>query len=108
VVCLPASWGAGPGKVEQWQVLTRARALDATCFVVAAGQADPGSAGVAAGSGAPTGVGHSVAVAPDGTVLAELGAGPDLLVVDLDLDLVAEVRSALPVLANRRLGRRGR
>jgi predicted amidohydrolase len=33
------------GKVEQWQLLTRARALDSTSYVVAAGQADPASAG---------------------------------------------------------------
>jgi predicted amidohydrolase len=107
VVALPASWGAGPGKVEQWRLLTRARALDSTCFVVAAGQAEPGAAGVdltgrATNPPAPTGVGHSCAVAPDGTVLAELGAAPDLLVTDLDLDVLARVRAALPVLVNRR------
>ena len=82
VVCLPSSWGAGPGKVEQWQLLTRARALDSTCFVVATGQADPLTAGVLLpGRGAaPTGIGHSCVVGPDGTVLAELGAEPDLVV----------------------------
>ena len=105
VVCLPASWGAGPGKVEQWQVLTRARALDATCFVVAAGQADPATVGAQSRSGAPTGVGHSAVVAPDGRVLAELDGAPDLLVVDLDLDFVERTRAVLPVLANRRLDR---
>ena len=41
-------------------------------------------------------------MAPDGTVLAELGAAPDLLVTDLDLDAVTRVRSVLPVLLNRR------
>jgi len=104
VVCLPASWGAGPGKLEQWQLLTRARALDSTCFVVATGQADPLTAGVlpTEGGGAPTGIGHSCVVAPDGTVLAELGAEPDLVVSELDLDEVARVRAALPVLLNRR------
>jgi predicted amidohydrolase len=104
VVCLPSSWGAGPGKVEQWQLLTRARALDSTCFVVATGQADPLTAGILLpGRGsAPTGIGHSCAVAPDGTVLAELGAEPDLVVTELDLDEVARVRAALPVLLNRR------
>jgi deaminated glutathione amidase len=45
VICVAASWGAGVGKVEQWQLLTRARALDSTSYVVAAGQADPASAG---------------------------------------------------------------
>ncbi|MGI3781625.1 MAG: carbon-nitrogen hydrolase family protein [Janthinobacterium lividum] len=104
VVCLPSSWGAGPGKLEQWRLLTRARALDSTCFVVATGQADPLAAGVLlpGRGGAPTGVGHSCLVAPDGTVLAELGAEEDLVVSELDLDEVARVRTALPVLLNRR------
>ncbi|SEQ69077.1 carbon-nitrogen hydrolase family protein [Microlunatus flavus] len=104
VVCLPSSWGAGPGKVDQWRVLARARALDSTCFLVAAGQAEPSAAGVdlTGRADAPTGVGHSLAVGPDGTVLAELGDAPDLLVVDLDLEAVDRVRAVLPVLANRR------
>ncbi len=104
VVCLPSSWGAGPGKLEQWQLLTRARALDSTCFVVATGQADPLTAGVLLpGRGnAPTGIGHSCVVAPDGTVVTELGAEADLVVTALDLDEVARVRTVLPVLVNRR------
>ena len=103
LTCIAASWGAGPGKVEQWRLLTRARALDSTTFVLAAAQADPSSTGQPVRGSAPTGVGYSVAVSPDGTVLAELGAEPGLLVVDLDLDLVAATRAALPVLANRRI-----
>lgn len=98
VVLLGASWGAGPGKVSQWELLVRARALDSTCWVVACGQADPGVP-----SKAPTGVGHSLVAAPDGSVLASAGADPELLVVDLDLELVAATRENIPVLANRRL-----
>ena len=45
VICVAASWGAGVGKIEQWQLLTRARALDSTSYVIAAGQADPAAAG---------------------------------------------------------------
>lgn len=96
VVC--ASWGAGPGKVEQWELLVRARALDSTSVVVAVGQADAGGPVGAA----PTGVGHSLVVSPLGEVLHRLGAGEDVLVVDLDLDAVDDARRVLPVLANRR------
>jgi deaminated glutathione amidase len=102
VVCVAASWAAGPGKVDQWQLLTRARALDSTTFVLAAGQADPTTIGLEPAPGAPAGVGHSAAISPRGEVLAELGAEPDLLVVDLDIDEVASARQAIPVLANRR------
>jgi predicted amidohydrolase len=103
VVC--ASWGAGPGKVEQWQLLARARAVDTTTVVVAVGQGDPASlsdspSGTA--GAAPTGVGHSMIVSPFGVVLHELGAEPELLVVDVDLSSVDEARGSLPVLANQR------
>lgn len=98
VILLGASWGAGPGKLEQWELLVRARALDSTCWVVACGQADPHVP-----SKAPTGIGHSIVAAPDGSVFASAGADPELLVVDLDLDLVEKTRANIPVLANRRL-----
>jgi predicted amidohydrolase len=98
-VLLGASWGAGPGKVEQWELLVRARALDCTSWVLACGQADPGDLG----STAPTGVGHSVVVGPLGNVVESLGGGPGMLVVDIDAELVESARRTLPVLANRRL-----
>lgn len=130
IVC--ASWGAGEGKVEQWSLLARARALDSTTFVVACGQADPASSEALpdgrtsggaqpadrAGSevqpadqagregrptgAAPTGVGHSAVISPLGRVLAELGPGPELAFVDLDTREVDDARRTLPVLANAR------
>ncbi|MEW1724037.1 carbon-nitrogen hydrolase family protein [Streptomyces sp. NPDC093109] len=100
-----ASWGAGPGKVEQWELLTRARALDATSWLVAVGQADPVASEAAARppGNAPTGIGHSAVIGPDGTVRQRLDAEPGLLLADLDIDEVAAVRRSVPVLANRRL-----
>ncbi|WP_425309989.1 carbon-nitrogen hydrolase family protein [Ammonicoccus fulvus] len=103
VIVVAASWGAGPEKIEQWQLLARARALDSTSWVLACGQADPQSAGVEAKQGAPTGVGHSLVVSPTGRVIASAGAAPQLLLADLDLDLVAQTRRTLPVLDNARL-----
>jgi predicted amidohydrolase len=101
VVVVPASWGAGPGKREQWDLLVRARALDSTAFVAACDQADPASVGREAGN-APTGIGASAVAGPLGGVLEQLGAEPGLLVTDLDLDAVERARAAVPVLANRR------
>lgn len=104
---LAASWGAGPGKLDQWELLVRARALDATLWVAAVGQADPAAGGVTAQGTAPTGVGHSMVVGPDGTVRHRLGASPELMVTEVDADEVAAVREKIPVLANRRLGKLG-
>ncbi|WP_328538953.1 carbon-nitrogen hydrolase family protein [Streptomyces sp. NBC_00344] len=102
---LPASWGAGPGKAAQWDLLVRARALDATLWVAAVDQADPAASGATAVSGAPTGIGRSSVIGPDGTVRHVLGAEPGLLVGDIDADEVAAVRRSTSVLANRRLVR---
>ncbi|RZS34870.1 putative amidohydrolase [Herbihabitans rhizosphaerae] len=100
VIVLPASWGTGPGKREQWELLVRARALDSTCWVLACGQAEPAET---PNSKAPTGIGHSAVVDPYGTVRSAAGSAPELLVVDLDADVVEQARQAIPVLANRRL-----
>ncbi|MFJ9088227.1 MULTISPECIES: carbon-nitrogen hydrolase family protein [unclassified Streptomyces] len=102
---LPASWGAGPGKREQWELLVRARALDATVWVAAVGQADPAASGIDVSGTAPTGIGHSMLVGPDGTVRESLGAEPGLIVAELDVAEVERVRGKISVLANRRLGR---
>jgi predicted amidohydrolase len=103
VVALPASWGAGPGKREQWELLVRARALDSTSWVVACGQADPTASGMTVSSKAPTGIGYSLVADPFGRIAGSLSAGPDLLVVDVDPAMVSLARQAIPVLANRRL-----
>ncbi|MET3721068.1 MULTISPECIES: carbon-nitrogen hydrolase family protein [unclassified Arthrobacter] len=100
IIC--ASWASGPGKVDQWQLLARARALDSTTYVLACGQGDPVTEGAPAKDGAPTGVGHSAVVSPFGEVLEELDGAPGLLFTDLDAAVVKEARRELPVLANRR------
>ena len=98
VAIVSASWGAGPGKVEQLELLVRARAIDATSFILACDQAGPEGGG----GSAPTGVGHSMVVSPYGEVLARLGTGQATLIADLDLAAVAAAREAIPVLRNRR------
>ena len=102
VIIVSASWGAGPGKVQQWQLLTQARALDSTCFILAAGQADPVTAGVKKAGAAPTGVGYSAVIDPSGGAMIAAGAEPELLITDIDPGQVAHVRAVIPVLANRR------
>jgi predicted amidohydrolase len=101
IVC--ASWGSGPGKVDQWKLLTRARAVDTTTYVLACGQGDPTMVGAEVRGNAPTGVGHSAVISPFGEILEELDGGPGLLFADLDPAVVEEARTKLPVLANRRV-----
>jgi deaminated glutathione amidase len=102
VILVPASWGAGPGKREQWELLVRARALDATSWVVACGQADPTTVGIETKPGVPTGIGHSAVVSPLGEIRARAPDRPELLVVDINPSEVDGVREMVPVLANAR------
>jgi deaminated glutathione amidase len=98
LIAVCASWGAGPGKLEQWTLLARARALDSTSYIAAAGQADPGDS--LPGSTAPTGVGGSLVASPFGEVVASAGADPQLLVGDIELDHVTAARDTIAVLRN--------
>ncbi|MFI9009744.1 carbon-nitrogen hydrolase family protein [Actinosynnema sp. NPDC053489] len=97
LVC--ASWGAGPGKREQWELLVRARALDCTSWVLACGQADPG----VDHGGAPTGIGFSTVASPLGKVVGRLAGEPGQLLAEVDTESVTRTRESLPVLVNRRL-----
>lgn len=93
LIVLPAAWADGPGKAEQWRLLIRARALDATVHLAACDQAPP------AVDPPPTrGLGRSAIVSPLGEVSAELGREPGLLIADISVEDVEAARTALPVL----------
>ncbi|HYO01047.1 MAG TPA: carbon-nitrogen hydrolase family protein [Mycobacterium sp.] len=98
IITVHASWGSGPSKLEQWTLLARARALDATSVVAAVDQAYPGDEIATVG---PTGVGGSLVCSPTGDPVAVAGADPQLLIVDVDLDPVEKARDTIAVLRNR-------
>lgn len=102
-IVVSASWGSGPGKIEQWEVLGRARALDATAYVLACGQADPTATGAPAAPGSPTGIGHSYVADPKGEPMASAGAGDEIVYADISGQVVRQTRVAIPVLANSKL-----
>ncbi|WP_288311976.1 carbon-nitrogen hydrolase family protein [uncultured Selenomonas sp.] len=93
-VFVPASFNMTTGPAH-WQLLFRARALDAQLFLLGCSAArDARSRYVA--------YGHSLAVSPWGTVLAELGAQPEMLLTTLDLDEVMKTRAQIPVMGGAR------
>ncbi|APU18308.1 carbon-nitrogen hydrolase family protein [Actinoalloteichus sp. GBA129-24] len=102
VMLVGASWGWGPGKREQWELLCRARALDSTSWLLACGQADPSTTGERPAGLAPTGIGYSSLVSPFGEIREQLGAAPGLLVTEVDVAETERARETIPVLANRR------
>src|SRR5580704_3520383 len=99
LVTVSAAWQAGLFKEEHWVTLLRARAIENTVWIAAAGQVpDP----EAKPTRAPTGVGRSMLIDPLGVVRCDLGPSAGVSVIDADMSLVETVRSTLPSLANRR------
>jgi len=97
VLVYPSAFTVKTGEAH-WRVLNQARAIDTQSFVISAAQVgrhDP--------EGKRQSYGHSIAVDPWGTILAESAKeAEDLLIVDLDLDKVAQVRANMPLLEQRR------
>ena len=91
---LPAGWPER--RRSHWTLLAQARAVENQSFVLACG-----TAGTHAG--VPQ-AGHSIVVDPWGEVLAEAGAGEQILTVDFDPAKVGVTRDQFPALKDRVLG----
>ena len=99
LIVMPAAWGAGLFKEEHWITLARARAIENTVWVAAAGQVpDPDEPPTRA----PTGIGRSVLIDPMGTVRLDLGSFPGVGVAEVDTGFTAQVRRSIPSLEHRR------
>jgi len=90
VLVAPSGWVQGEMKVEHWQTMVRARALENGCYVIAPDQIGN------------VYIGHSMVVDPFGRIIAEMGEREGLEVVELDPKIVSDVREKLPLLKNRR------
>ena len=99
LLVIGSAWAAGLFKEEHWVTLVRARAIENTIWVAAAGQVpDPDEPATAA----PTGVGRSMLVDPMGTVRLDLGSQAAIGAGTVDTETTKQVRHVLPGLANRR------
>lgn len=86
----PSGWVQGDLKVDHWQTMIKARAVENGCYVIAPDQVGN------------IYIGHSMIVDPLGRTLVDCGENEGLQVVDLNLNLVRETREKLPLLKNRR------
>ncbi|ELS54823.1 carbon-nitrogen family hydrolase [Streptomyces viridochromogenes] len=91
---VPAGWPER--RRAHWTLLAQARAVENQAFVLACG-----TAGTHAG--VPQ-AGHSIVVDPWGEVLAQAGAGEQVLTVEFDPGKVAVTREQFPALKDRVLG----
>jgi len=95
VIAIPAAFTVPTGKAH-WHLLQRARAVEASAWVVAAAQVGEHSDGRRT-------YGHSLVVDPWGEVVLDMGGErPGLGFAEIDPRRIAEIRQQLPSLANRR------
>jgi len=87
---IPAAWAVGPAKEDHWDTLLRARAIENTSYVLAAGQTGPHCTG------------QSMVIDPMGVTLASAGEGPGVAVADLTEARLEAVRTRNPALQHRR------
>jgi deaminated glutathione amidase len=94
IMFVPAAFTEFTGK-DHWHTLLKARAVENQCFVVAPGQFGPHGEGKKC-------YGHSLAVDPWGTFLADAPNQEGVVIAELDFDYLNKIRTQVPSLANRR------
>lgn len=92
LVLLPAEWPHP--RLDHWRILLRARAIENQLFVAACNRVGR--------SGETCFFGHSAIVDPWGEVVVEGGEEAALLTATIDTARVDEVRSRIPIFADRR------
>lgn len=95
LLLVPAAFTRPTGE-DHWECLLRARAIENTCYVLAAAQCGTHYQGRET-------YGHAMIIDPWGKILGELGDEPGLLVHDLELSSLKESRSRIPCLDHRTL-----
>lgn len=94
ILSVPAAFTVPTGRAH-WEILLRARAIEAGAFVVAAAQCGRHQDGRST-------YGHSLVVDPWGHILLDMGERNGLGYCELDMAKVQETRSRIPAVANRK------
>jgi predicted amidohydrolase len=95
ILTVPSAFTRPTGKAH-WEVLLRVRAIENSCYVIAPAQTGQH------GEKRET-YGHSLIIDPWGTVLRDAGEEPGVIIFDLDLQVVEDVRRKLPSITHRRM-----
>jgi len=95
VIAVPAAFTVPTGRAH-WEVLLRARAIEAGLFVVAAAQSGHHEDG-------RNTYGHSLVADPWGELLLDMGDGAGVGFADIELSRITDVRARVPALSHRRL-----
>ena len=93
LILVPSAFTATTGKAH-WETLLRARAIENLCYVLAPAQGGQHENGRAT-------FGRSMLIDPWGVIVASRDEGPGVVIGDIDLARIADVRASLPALAHR-------
>jgi len=93
LIVVPSAFTYTTGRAH-WETLLRARAIENQCYMLAAAQ------GGTHANGRRT-WGHSMLIDPWGDIVAVRDEGAGVVIGDIDLARIAEVRANLPALKNR-------
>ena len=94
ILSIPAAFTVPTGEAH-WHVLLRARAIENGCFVIAPAQTGTHSGGRKT-------YGHALIVDPWGKIIAEAGGDTGIIMGDIDLNQIDQVRGRLPSLGHDR------
>lgn len=89
VIVVSAAWVRGPLKEQHWKLLTTARALENTCYVLACSEVSSRN------------IGCSRIINPMGEIVASAGdEGAELIATGLSRECLVSARQIMPVLQN--------
>lgn len=95
ILVVPSAFTASTGQAH-WETLLRARAIENLSYVIAADQ-------VGTHPNHRSTWGHSMIIDPWGKILAELLEGEGVIVADIDLDYLNDIRRRFPATEHRRI-----
>ncbi|PAQ15658.1 carbon-nitrogen hydrolase [Bacillaceae bacterium SAOS 7] len=92
VLFIPAEWPLA--RVDHWRTLLIARAIENQAYVIGCNRSGADPKNVFAG--------HSIIIDPWGEIVAEASEAEQLLIGEIDLAKVAEIRQRIPIFEDRR------
>ncbi|AOZ91285.1 carbon-nitrogen family hydrolase [Paenibacillus crassostreae] len=92
ILFIPAEWPHP--RLHHWRTLLMARAIENQMYVIACN--------TVGGNGDTTFFGHSMIIDPWGEVVVEGGESEEIIIGEVTLSLIAEVRNRIPIYRDRR------
>lgn len=90
ILASPSAWVAGFMKLEHWEIMVKARAIENGVYLIAPNQVGNIYCG------------HSMVIDPFGSTLADMGNREGIEIIDIDSSRIDTIRRTLPLLMNRR------